>query len=600
MAEGEARARMGNAGSGRDRVGRTGGVPVIRRFPVRTHLLALALATAVTASPLGAQEGEARRLSLDEALGLALARSEAVAAAEGGVTTARGQRIQARAERFPQLNASASYQRTLQSQFAAGGGGGGAPEDSAGGPGGNPGGPSGPPVVCPPFMPNPMLPLPERVDSLEKAVQCSSANGGAGGLAGLDFGGFGFGAPNTYNFGLSAAYALYTGGRVRAQNRAAEAGVRSAELEVEAQRAQTAVDVTEAYYAALLSARLVEIAEATLEQAELTLRDTEAGVRVGTVAEYDLLRARVARNNQRPLVIRQQASRDVAFARLKQLLDIPLDQALVLSTGLGDAEVADGAELPAALPDAAADTAVAARVPVRQAAENVRVQEAQLGIARAARRPSVSVQSDYALIAFPQEFLPRRGDFTDNWTVGLAVSMPLLDFGRTRGPVVSAQGNLSQARVRLEQVREAAALDARTRLREVDAARAAWEASAGTVEEAARAYEIAQVRYRQGLSTQTELNDTRLALQEARSNRAQAARDLQVARVRALLVRDLPLQQGTQAGVQSGQTQGQPGQAGAQGRAQGQGTRTQGTGARGGVGGIPGQTTPNQAGGGRP
>ena len=72
-------------------------------------------------------------------------------------------------------------------------------------------------------------------------------------------------------------------------------------------------------------------------------------------------------------------------------------------------------------------------------------------------------------------------------------------------------------------------------------AEARWAASTGTVRQAQRAYQIAEIRYREGISTQTELSDSRLQLQEAQANRAQAARDLQVARVRLALLKDLPL-----------------------------------------------------------
>jgi outer membrane protein TolC len=61
------------------------------------------------------------------------------------------------------------------------------------------------------------------------------------------------------------------------------------------------------------------------------------------------------------------------------------------------------------------------------------------------------------------------------------------------------------------------------------------------VEQATRAYEIAELRYREGLSTQTELQDVRLQLEQARANQAQAARDLQVARLRLTLLPYLPL-----------------------------------------------------------
>jgi outer membrane protein TolC len=72
------------------------------------------------------------------------------------------------------------------------------------------------------------------------------------------------------------------------------------------------------------------------------------------------------------------------------------------------------------------------------------------------------------------------------------------------------------------------------------------------VQQANRAYEIAEVRYQAGVSTQLELSDSRLLLQQAEANRAQAARDLQVARARVALLPDLPI------GAAGGQGGGQP------------------------------------------
>lgn len=76
---------------------------------------------------------------------------------------------------------------------------------------------------------------------------------------------------------------------------------------------------------------------------------------------------------------------------------------------------------------------------------------------------------------------------------------------------------------------------------QLQAAEAGWQASAGTVEQAARAYKIAELRYREGISTQTELLDSRIQLQQAQAARARAARDLQVAKVRIALLPALPI-----------------------------------------------------------
>jgi outer membrane protein TolC len=75
-------------------------------------------------------------------------------------------------------------------------------------------------------------------------------------------------------------------------------------------------------------------------------------------------------------------------------------------------------------------------------------------------------------------------------------------------------------------------------------------ASEGTAAQAARAYSIAELRFREGISTHTELLHSRLALEQAGANRAQAARDALVARMRMALLPRLPL--GTGAAPTSG------------------------------------------------
>jgi outer membrane protein TolC len=164
-------------------------------------------------------------------------------------------------------------------------------------------------------------------------------------------------------------------------------------------------------------------------------------------------------------------------------------------------------------------------------------------LTEAQRKPSIGLNSTYSRIAYPSGFAPVF-DRT-NWSVGASLNLPILTGGRQRGDEQVARAELEQSRVQLRQVEELAALDTRAAWTELMASRAAWEATAGTVQQAARAYEIADVRYRAGVSTQLELSDSRLLLQQAEANRAQAARDLQVARARVALLPDLPVSVGT-------------------------------------------------------
>jgi outer membrane protein len=487
-------------------------------------LLAAVLAGTAAPVPLlgqGAPSAQARPLTLSQALDIAERKSETVGIAREEVARTQGERRRARSGYFPQLSGTATYQRTLQSQFSALSDG----ADTT----------TGPIQTCSPFVPQPGLPVDQRLDSLEAAVACSSTENPFAGFQNLPFG-----RENTYRFGLSFSQTLFSGGQLSGQSQAAGAAVRSAALGLTSAQAQLLLDVTGAYYDASLADRLLAIAQATLEQADTTLSQTQLARQVGNLSEFDLLRARVTRDNQRPVVIQRRADRDLAHYRLKQMLDFPLDQPLDLTTELGDTTLVDSPRL-AEIVKTMGDTSSGRRAPVRQATEAVEAQRGLLRAARGQRLPQVALTSQYAQLAYPGNLSPFSADYLSDWTVSLGLQLPIFTGGRLGGDVAVARANLNQAQLRLQQSRELAEVDSRNAVIQLEAAQAGWQASAGTVEQATQAYQIAELRYREGISTQTELLDSRIQLQQAQAARARAARDLQVAKVRIALLPALPI-----------------------------------------------------------
>ncbi|MFL6195071.1 MAG: TolC family protein [Thermoanaerobaculia bacterium] len=438
---------------------------------MRREIFTVLMAAGVVCGPASAQ---VMLLSLDEALRIASGESETVWVAEAGVMRAMGTEMANRSGLFPQVNGTASYTRTLRSQFS-----------------------------------------------------------------GIDFGGSGqggadlpFGRTNQYSLGLTLNQLLFDGSQTASRLRASRARRRSAEIDVDAARAETLLDVTQSYFDALLADRLVEIAESSLGQQEEILRQTDVARQVGDKAEFDLLRARVARDNQIPVVLQNRTQRQEAYDRLKQLLNVPLDNELRLTTGFD--------ELPARFAQAAT-AGPEDRAPVRQAQQEVRANEALLTGARGERWPTVSLSSRYNPIAYPASGLPDIPEFREDWTVSLNLSIPILTWGRLAGDELVARGGVSQAKARLQQTREAAELDARVSRNSLAQAEATLKSNESTAQQARRAYEIAQIRFREGISSQIELQDARLQLEQAEANRARAQRNVQVARARLALLPDLPL-----------------------------------------------------------
>jgi outer membrane protein TolC len=450
-----------------------------------------------------AQGGTPTTLSLAEALRIAEVKSEGVTIANAGVMRARGQVRQADAQRLPQVNGSAGYQRAIQNQFQA---------------------------------------ITERFPSEPDTTGGSGDAGGFGAISQI------FAAPNTFTFTLAGTQNLYTAGRITAQRRGADAGRTAAELGLTSARAQATLEAAQAYFDAVASDRFLAIAESSLVLTERTLSQTQLARELGSASEFDLLRARVSRDNQRPLVIQARGNRSTAYLRLKQLLDLPLTTPLTLTTPIRDdmGEVAS-ANTAIRIGDdrtLTPDTSISARTTVKQAEARVKAQESALSAARLARLPSLQLASTYQRFAYPPEgtFLPSALDlYFPNWTVTLGLSFPVLTGGRLRGERMVAEANLIEAQQQLQQSREGAALDAQLAVVALEQAQAAYAASVGTDTQAEQAYRIAEVRFQEGISTQIELTEVRVQLEQARLQRVNAARDLELARLRLALLKDLPL-----------------------------------------------------------
>ena len=264
-----------------------------------------------------------------------------------------------------------------------------------------------------------------------------------------------------------------------------------------------------------------------------------------------------------PSVVRARNTREVAYLRLKQLLDLPLDEPLTLDAGLDGPALSPPPRFAAPLAQAESQAPSPIRLAVTQVGNEARVADQAIAIARADRKPAISFRSDYGLVDYPDS-VPNFVDWRQNWTLGVAVSLPLLDGGRIKANEAIARAGADEARANLRLAQELDALDRASTRSDLIAARAEWEASGSTIQQAQRAYEIAELRFNEGLSTQLELSDSRLQLAQSQVTRAEAARNLQVRRIRFALLPALPLAavsasaaQGTASGTSPTQTRTQ-------------------------------------------
>ena len=368
--------------------------------------------------------------------------------------------------------------------------------------------------------------LPQVTGSLAYTRQFASIYQGLGGSGGssLDtlFKNTPFGAPNAWNLQLQATQLVWSGGKVGAGLRAAQAYRQAASLQRDEAAADVAFRVKQAYWNAALQSRLLVIAVENLDQARQHLREVRLYQQAGTRAEYDLLRAQVDAANQEPGVVAARNGYDVALLDLKRLVSVPADQPLVLATPLDS----PGATIPVIATDS---LGAPERSGLAAADATVRVQEQLLRAARADRWPTLSLSTTYTEQAFPADVSPFGARFLRGWTGEAKLSFPIFLGFRTAGSIEQQRAALDKAAAQRDQLRRQVELEVAQAKGEVERARALLVARRETVRLGQRAQYLAGVRYTNGLATQLDVTDARVAAQQSEVNAVQATRDYLVA-----------------------------------------------------------------------
>ncbi len=245
------------------------------------------------------------------------------------------------------------------------------------------------------------------------------------------------------------------------------------------------------------------IAEQTLASRRATLAIARQRYAQGLISELDVkqFEAQVAA----PAVTLAQTERERAQTA----------HALNVLLGEATAPIPRGGTLAAAVkalvvPDSVPATLLSRRPDLQQAERQYAAATARLGMADAARMPTIMVTGSYgSQAAKPGDLF---GSNTRIYQLQAGVSIPIFDGGRLADQSAAARARVEQARLQYQQAALSALRDANDALVAVHSARDEEVAQATQVEALRGALDLAQLRYQSGLSSYLDLLDAQRSL----------------------------------------------------------------------------------------
>jgi outer membrane protein TolC len=127
--------------------------------------------------------------------------------------------------------------------------------------------------------------------------------------------------------------------------------------------------------------------------------------------------------------------------------------------------------------------------------------------------------------ASPTQRCQNGGWFADR-SMTATISLPLFDGLRARSNIGLARAQQRLAEIQLQQQRETVGLEVARARAELKRARSVFDARKQNASEAEEAFQLASLRFNRGLSTQLEVSDAQFALLTAQSTEARATFDL--------------------------------------------------------------------------
>ena len=325
------------------------------------------------------------------------------------------------------------------------------------------------------------------------------------------------GADNNYVMGAQASQILF--------NSAVFTGIGAANIYADGAReqykaavAKVVTEVKRLYYGALAARQYVNIAEATLTNAQQSYETVNALFKEGMVAEYDNIRANVAVENVRPQVTEARAGYNNAVSALATYLAISLvDSIEVVSGQLDDLKP---------LPEEA--------VAIKSAMENnyelkaleyqLQVLDAIVDVNRATYYPSLTLIGNWQNQGVKNDELSVWNSVSTSF-VGLNFQFNIFNGLRTIAKVEQAQVDYLTAQQQYQNMENIVQLQVRTSVNNLRSALERIDAQRSTVEQAQRGLDIARIRYTEGTGNLLEINDAEVALARAQVNRLQALLD---------------------------------------------------------------------------
>ena len=335
---------------------------------------------------------------------------------------------------------------------------------------------------------------------------------------------------NAHANSLTASKPIFTGGKLNGTIKQAKAGYLISEQGLQKAYNDMRSTVTNGYFDMLQADNMQKLGRESVDRLADHLKNVEAQYEVGVVAKVDVLRSQVELANAKQSLIKAENAYQIAEANLNKIVGLPMDTQLKLDNILVYTPYDNDMQY-------CLDYAAKHRPELEQAKQQAEAAKGALRAAISGHMPQVAATASQS---WKDSNWP--GDENGNWGVGVTVSMNIFDSGVTVSKIHGAEADLAKAHESYRDTVDLVNLDVRSNYLNLREAEKRIDTTKLAVSQAEEDYRIAQLRYMNGVGTNTDVLDAQVALTDAKTNYLQAMYDYNTCKTNLETAIGVPMQ----------------------------------------------------------
>ena len=329
---------------------------------------------------------------------------------------------------------------------------------------------------------------------------------------------------NMFLGGVSFMEPIYAGGKISAAYKMSKLGVNMAQENIRLTTSEVLVKTDEAYYLAVKTKELGDVARSYKTMLEELKKNVEAAFRHGMSTRNDVMKVQVKLNEAELSIQKADNGYRLALMSLCHIIGMPLD---------GEIEVEFSANVPPHSDFATGEGTVSARPEYTILQSKTELAHQNVKLTKSDHLPNVALGAAYTY-ANGGEIAGKK--FLDNAaaTVGIAVKMPIDLFGGAANKTRSAQAAYQIAQLEQQDLNEQMLLELAQCRNNVEEAETEVKLCETALQQAAENVRLSKQQYEVGFETLSDYLETQAMWQQSSANLVNARCQLALSRTRLL------------------------------------------------------------------